>query len=60
MHSWDKDRKAPLSGQTVAAFSLLLWISIIFLGRWTGFTTTGRPDLKSEPADIDIENLFPK
>jgi hypothetical protein len=60
MHSWDKDRKAPLSGQTVAAFSLLLWIAIIFLGRWTGFTTTGRPDLKSEPADIDIENLFPK
>jgi Family of unknown function (DUF6644) len=59
MHRWDSDRAAPLAGRTVAAFSLLLWIAIIFLGRWTGFTTTGRPDLKSEPADdINIENLL--
>jgi len=42
--------------------SLALWITIIFLGRWTGFTTTGRaPDSKSEPADdVNIENLLPK
>ncbi len=61
MHRWDSDRRAPLAGRTVAAFSLLLWIAIIFLGRWTGFTTTGRPDLKSEPADdINIENFLPK
>ena len=59
MHRWDSDRAAPLAGRTVAAFSLLLWIAIIFLGRWTGFTTTGRPDLKSDPVDdINIENLL--
>ena len=59
MHRWDADRAAPLAGRTVAAVSLLLWIAIIFLGRWTGFTTTGRPDLKSEPVDdINIENLL--
>ena len=58
-HQWDNERAAPLSGRTVAALSLLLWIAIIFLGRWTGFTTTGRPDLKSEPVDdINIENLL--
>src|SRR5215510_5643355 len=59
MQRWDTDRAAPLSGRTVAAFSLLLWIAIIFLGRWTGFTTTGRVDTKSEPVDdINIENLL--
>jgi hypothetical protein len=61
VHRWDNDAKAPLAGRTAAALSLLLWITIIFLGRWTGFTTTGRPDLKNEPADdINIENLLPK
>jgi hypothetical protein len=59
MHQWDNERAAPPSGRTVAALSLLLWIAIIFLGRWTGFTTTGRPDPKSEPTDdINIENLL--
>src|SRR5437867_2290166 len=37
---WDKDAAAPFAGRTVAAVSLLIWISVIFLGRWIGFTTT--------------------
>jgi hypothetical protein len=57
IHRWDKDQSAPLAGKAVAAFSLLLWISIIFLGRWIGFTTTRA----SAPADdINIEDLLPK
>ena len=62
VHRWDTDVKAPLGGRTAAALSLILWIAIIFLGRFTGFTTTGRaPDPKSEPADdINIENLLPQ
>src|ERR1043166_8371985 len=40
VHQWDKDVRAPVSARTAAALSLLLWISIIFLGRWIGFTTT--------------------
>jgi hypothetical protein len=60
VHRWDSDAKAPLAGRTAAALSLLLWITIIFLGRWTGFTTTGRPQSTPEPDDINIENLLPK
>lgn len=30
---------APRSAKTVAALSLLLWMSVITLGRWIGFTT---------------------
>jgi len=61
VHQWDSEAKAPPAGRAAAVLSLVLWITIIFLGRWTGFTTTGRPDLKNEPADgINIENLLPK
>ncbi len=61
VHRWNENKTAPWTGKTVAAISLLLWIAIIFLGRWTGFTTTGRPDLKPEPADdVNIENFLPK
>ncbi len=54
---WDRDRAAPPAGRTVAALSLLLWISIIFAGRWIGFTTT-----RASTADpgVDIEDLLPK
>jgi Family of unknown function (DUF6644) len=54
---WDKDSSAPLAGKSVAAVSIVLWISIIFLGRWIGFTTT-RTDVKP-PEDINLEELFP-
>lgn len=62
VHRWESEAKAPLGGRAAAALSLILWITIIFLGRWTGFTTTGRaPDPKSEPADdVNIENLLPQ
>src|SRR5437762_12583333 len=58
VHRWDQDEAAPLAGQTIAAVSLVLWIAIIFMGRWIGFTTT-RAQFQAEP-DIDIENLMPK
>jgi len=60
IHRWDKERSAPLAGRAVAAVSLVIWISIIFVGRWIGFTTT-RADLKPDTDinDINIEGLFP-
>jgi hypothetical protein len=57
IHRWDKSASAPAAGRVTAALSLLIWISIIFLGRWIGFTTT-RATVGAEP-DIDFENLFP-
>lgn len=39
VNTWDKDRTAPPAGRAVAIVSLILWISIIFCGRWIGFTT---------------------
>ena len=56
VHRWDKDEAAPAVARAVAALSLVLWISIIFLGRWIGFTTT-RSQFQSEP-DVNIEELF--
>jgi uncharacterized protein DUF6644 len=44
---WNADRAAPLSGKLAGALSLLLWIGVIFLGRWVGFTkvTDLAPDI---------------
>jgi hypothetical protein len=58
VHQWDKDATAPRAGRAAAAVSLLLWITIIFLGRWTGFTTTGRPSVKTDSDDVNIEKLL--
>jgi hypothetical protein len=37
---------------------MLLWISIIFMGRWIGFTTT-RGGTTTAP-EINLEDLLPK
>lgn len=58
IHHWDKNASAPRSAKVAALVSLILWVTIIFMGRWTGFTTTGRPGLQPEP-DVDIEKLLP-
>jgi hypothetical protein len=55
---WDKNKSAPLAGKTVAALSLLFWITIIFFGRWIGFTTS-RANFKPD-TDINLEDIFPK
>jgi len=57
MHAWDRERAAPTAGKAAAAISLLIWIGIIFLGRWVGFTAT-RTDLKTD-TDVNIDELFP-
>jgi hypothetical protein len=54
---WDREASAPLAGRTAAVLSLAIWISIIFLGRWIGFTTT-RASVGQEP-DVNFDNLFP-
>jgi peptidoglycan/LPS O-acetylase OafA/YrhL len=54
---WDRNAAAPRAGRTAAAVSLVLWIGIIFLGRWVGFTTT-QTNLKPD-TEFDIDALFP-
>ena len=56
VRQWDRDPAAPPAGRAVAALSLAIWIGVIFLGRWIGFTTT-QTDLKADPG-INIEDLL--
>jgi hypothetical protein len=35
---WDRDPRAPGAARAAAALSIVLWITVIFLGRWIGFT----------------------
>lgn len=35
---WDKDARAPASVRLAGALSIILWITVIFLARWIGFT----------------------
>ena len=58
MHQWHADSSAPRAGKATAAVSLVLWISIIFLGRWIGFTTT-RATPVSVPKEMNFDDLFP-
>ena len=55
MEKWSNDRTAPLAGKIAGALSLILWIGVIFLGRWVGFTSTGHLDAAP---DINLDNLF--
>jgi hypothetical protein len=57
VHRWDKDAAAPLAGKTAAVLSLLLWITIIFVGRRIGFTTS-QPEVPIDPG-INLDDLFP-
>lgn len=36
--SWDKGVSPPAPARVAGALSILLWTSVIFLGRWIGFT----------------------
>ena len=35
---WDLG-KPPMSAKVAGALSLLLWVGVVFFGRWVGFTT---------------------
>ena len=36
--AWDQDAPVPLAARIAGATSLLLWVCVIFLARWIGFT----------------------
>jgi hypothetical protein len=35
---WDRRLPPPAAARVAGALSLALWIVVIFMGRWTGFT----------------------
>ena len=61
VRSWDRHAAAPFAGKTVAAISLAIWIGVIFLGRWVGFTTASTPAPADPTIDLEkLEDLIPK
>jgi hypothetical protein len=59
LQRWNTDAKAPFAGRAAATISLVVWIAIIFMGRWIGFTTTRVTDTKPDPG-VNIEDFLPR
>ena len=61
IHAWDRNASAPASGRAVAVLSLVIWIGVIVLGRWFGFTTSSTPAQLDPGVDLEkLEELLPK
>lgn len=57
IRDWDNGAPTPRVGKTAAVLSLVLWISIIFMGRIIGFTT--HPGAVAPPAPgVDYDNFL--
>jgi uncharacterized membrane protein len=58
---WDRDTAAPAAGRRVAILSLAIWIVVVFLGRWVGFTLSTTAAPANEEINLEeLENLIPK
>jgi hypothetical protein len=61
VHRWDQNAAAPAAGKVIAVLSLVVWIGVIFLGRWIGFTLTAGPAPAGEEINLEeLEKLIPK
>jgi hypothetical protein len=49
--AWDRSARPPLAGRIAGAASILIWISVIFLARWIGFTKGYNFEV---PTDVDF------
>jgi hypothetical protein len=59
--AWDRDAVAPPSGRRVAALSLAIWIVVVFMGRWVGFTLSTTAAPLTDEIDLEqLEKLIPK
>jgi hypothetical protein len=54
----DGGATAPPAGKVVAVLSLVLWISIIFMGRLIGFTTTRAAVPQPPPAGVNFDDFL--
>jgi hypothetical protein len=53
--SWDQGVMPPTAARFAGALSIVLWVSVIFLGRWIGFT---KGYDFSIPEDVDFDFSF--
>jgi hypothetical protein len=61
VHAWDREASAPASARAIAALSLVMWVGVIVLGRWIGFTTSSTPAPLDPEIDLEkLEELLPK
>jgi len=61
IYTWDEKSKVPGAGRVAATVSLVLWIGVIFLGRWVGFTTSSQPAANEPDVNLEqLEDLIPK
>ena len=58
VHDWDRAPSAPGVGRTVAVLSLVLWISIIFMGRMIGFTTSRAQVTPQTPPSVNFDDFL--
>jgi hypothetical protein len=59
--TWDEKPRAPRAGRIAATVSLTLWVSVIVLGRWVGFTTGSEPGANEPDVNLEqLEDLIPK
>jgi len=55
---WDAAPSAPMAGRAAAVLSLVLWVSIIFLGRWIGFSVARSSPTENAPAEFNFDDIF--
>lgn len=53
---WDKDKLPPGAARFAGAASIVIWVTVIFLARWIGFTKGYNFDV---PDNIDLNFEFP-
>ena len=58
IHGWDRAPSAPRAGKAVAALSLVMWVSIIFMGRMIGFTTSRAAVAPPPPAGVNFDDFL--
>jgi hypothetical protein len=55
---WHTEPSAPRPGKTVAVLSIVIWISVIFMGRMIGFTTTRAAVTAPPPSNVDFNDFL--
>jgi hypothetical protein len=50
--AWDTDKASPTAAKIAGTLSIVLWLSVIFLARWIGFTKGY--NFEAAPADVDF------